>query len=46
MLEIDVSKRLRDFSLAVRLDVARGETLMLVVTTAAARPLFSTSSPA
>lgn len=30
MLEIDVSKRLRDFSLAVRLDVARGETLMLV----------------
>ena len=30
MLEIDVSKRLRDFSLAARLDVARGEILMLV----------------
>jgi ABC-type sulfate/molybdate transport systems ATPase subunit len=30
MLEIDVKKRLRDFSLEVKLDVARGETLMLV----------------
>ncbi len=30
MLEIDVKKRLRDFSLDVKLDVARGETLMLV----------------
>ncbi|HNX39872.1 MAG TPA: ATP-binding cassette domain-containing protein [Methanothrix sp.] len=30
MLEIDVNKRLRDFSLAVDLDVARGEILMLV----------------
>jgi ABC-type sulfate/molybdate transport systems ATPase subunit len=30
MLEIDVKKKLRDFSLEVKLDVARGETLMLV----------------
>lgn len=30
MLEIDVKKRLRDFSLDVKLNVARGEILMLV----------------
>jgi ABC-type sulfate/molybdate transport systems ATPase subunit len=30
MLEIDIRKRLRDFSLEVKLDVARGKTLMLV----------------
>lgn len=30
MLEIDVKKKLRDFSLEVKLNVARGETLMLV----------------
>ena len=30
MLEIDVKKRLRDFTLDLKLDVARGETLMLV----------------
>jgi ABC-type sulfate/molybdate transport systems ATPase subunit len=30
MLEIDVKKRLRDFDLQVKLDVARGRTLMLV----------------
>jgi ABC-type sulfate/molybdate transport systems ATPase subunit len=30
MLEIDVRKRLRDFDLDVKLDVARGEILMLV----------------
>jgi molybdate transport system ATP-binding protein len=30
MLEIDIRKRLRDFSLEVKLDVARGEILMLV----------------
>ena len=30
MLEIDLQKRLRDFELQVKLDVARGETLMLV----------------
>ena len=27
MLEIDIQKRLRDFELQVKLDVARGETL-------------------
>ncbi len=30
MLEIDIRKRLRDFSLEVKLNVARGEILMLV----------------
>ncbi len=30
MLEIDIKKRLRDFSLEVKLDVSRGEILMLV----------------
>jgi molybdate transport system ATP-binding protein len=30
MLEIDIRKRLRDFNLEVKLDVARGKTLMLV----------------
>ena len=30
MLEIDIRKRLRDFNLEVKLDVARGEILMLV----------------
>jgi len=30
MLEINIKKRLRDFDLAVKLDVARGQTLMLV----------------
>jgi ABC-type sulfate/molybdate transport systems ATPase subunit len=30
MLEIDIKKRLRDFDLAVKLIVARGQTLMLV----------------
>jgi ABC-type sulfate/molybdate transport systems ATPase subunit len=30
MLEIDITKRLRDFDLQVKLDVARGKTLMLV----------------
>jgi molybdate transport system ATP-binding protein len=30
MLEIDIRKRLRDYSLEVKLDVARGEILMLV----------------
>ena len=30
MLEIDIRKRLRDFELEVKLDVARGEVLMLV----------------
>ncbi len=30
MLEIDIKKRLRDFDLEVKLDVARGEILMLV----------------
>jgi ABC-type sulfate/molybdate transport systems ATPase subunit len=30
MLEIDIRKRLRDFDLEVKLDVARGEILMLV----------------
>ena len=30
MLEIDIRKRLRDFELEVKLDVARGEILMLV----------------
>jgi molybdate transport system ATP-binding protein len=30
MLEIDIRKRLRDYELEVKLDVARGEILMLV----------------
>ncbi|NTV77435.1 MAG: ATP-binding cassette domain-containing protein, partial [Methanothrix sp.] len=30
MLEIDIEKRLRDFDLHLRLDVKRGQTLMLV----------------
>jgi ABC-type sulfate/molybdate transport systems ATPase subunit len=30
MLEIDIKKKLRDFDLRVRLDIARGKTLMLV----------------
>ncbi len=30
MLEIDIEKRLRDYDLLLKLDVGRGETLMLV----------------
>jgi hypothetical protein len=42
MLEIDVKKMLRDFDLQVKLNVARGQTLMLV---ALLWMLISTSSP-